>query len=184
MAKSKNLFYTVLIVCGLVLVVIGLLVYINKYTTRKLSGDDLTRMVQEPITTQPSTATTGRAEDPNTSGLAPYPDLALSVVPKFAVSVKFVVEHRSALNEKSIKIRAVVVGTLLGENACPPDRGGCASPRIFLADTANENRNRLYDLMVIVGETEQEKDYPTGKSLEVQGIVGSSKLGAVVTKTY
>lgn len=123
-------------------------------------------------------------EDPNRSGLAPYPDLSITSLPKGSVSAKFVVEHRSALNGKLIKVHGVVVGTLLGEKACPPDRGMCAQPRIFLADTTGGNRNKLYDLMVIVNKEEQEKDYPIGKTIETQGTVDGSKVAVVVRKTY
>lgn len=132
---------------------------------------------------QAGTATI-QPEDPNKIGLAPYPDLSITSIPEESVSVKFVIEHRSALNDKSIKVRGVVVETLLGEKACPPDRGMCAQPRIFLADTAGEDRDKLYDLTVIVNEEEQERNYPIGKTIETQGTVDGSKTAVVVRKTY
>lgn len=121
--------------------------------------------------------------DPNQSGLASYPDLPLTSIPTEPVSVKFVVEHRSALNDKLIKVRGVVVETLLGEKACPPGFGMCAQPRIFLADTAGEDRNKLYDLTVLVNEEEQEKKYPLGGTIEIQGTVHGSTVGVIVRKT-
>ena len=123
-------------------------------------------------------------EDPNKAGLAPYPDLSFILLPTEPVSVKFVVEHRSALNGKTITIRGVVVGTLLGEKACPPDRGMCAQPSIFLADTTGESRNKLYDLRMLVSEEEQESNYLVGKTVVVQVVVDGSKVAVVARKTY
>lgn len=123
-------------------------------------------------------------EDPERSGLAPYPDLSLISLPKQPHSVKFVVEHRSALNGKTILIRGIIVGTLLGEKACPPDRGMCAQPSIYLADTIEKNRNTLYDLRTLVGEEEQEKSYPIGKTIDLQVTVDGSKVSVVARKTY
>ena len=58
----------------------------------------------------------------------------------------------------------------------------CAQPRIFLGDTAGENRNKFYDLTVFVSEEEQEKNYPIGKIIEIQGIVGGSKVAVLLSK--
>ncbi len=133
--------------------------------------------------TQSGTGTI-QPEDPERSGLAPYPDLPLTSLPKQPLSVKFVVEHRSALSGKTILIRGIIVGTLIGEKACPPDRGACAKPSIFLADTTEKNRNMLYDLRILVGEEEQEKSYPTGKTVDLQVIVDGSKVSVIAQKMY
>ncbi len=125
-----------------------------------------------------------RPEDPNKTGLAPYPDLPLTSLPQRSFSIKFVNEHRSALNGRTILTRGIIVGTLLGEKACPPDRGMCAQPSIFLADTAGENRNKLYDLRVLVGEEEQEKSYPIGKTIDLQVVIDGSKIAVIARKTY
>lgn len=127
---------------------------------------------------------TVQPEDPNKVGLAPYPDLPLTSISQQPLSVKFVVEHRSALNGKTISIRGIVVATLLGEKACPPDRGMCAQPSIFLADTTDKNRNPLYDLQVRIGEEEQEKSYLIGKTTELQVVVDGGKVHIVARKTY
>lgn len=127
---------------------------------------------------------TVQPEDPNKVGLALYPDLTITSLPTESVSVKFIVEHRSALNSKSIKVRGIIVGTLLGERACPPDRGMCAQPSIFLADTTEESRNKLYDLRVLVNEEGQEKNYPVGKTIEIQIVVNGSKVAVVAHKAY
>ncbi len=127
---------------------------------------------------------TVQPEDPNKTGLSPYPDLSITSLPKESVSVKFVVEHRSALDGKTVQVRGVVVGTLLGEKACPSSgmSGMCAMPRIYLSDTSAENRDKAYDLTVLVTEDGQEGDYSVGKIIEVQGIVAGSKSGVVIRK--
>lgn len=264
---SKNLFYPILIACGLVVAGVGLFIYINQPTPPKLpKNGGPTQPVQQPITidgeivclpprdktgpqtlecaiglrgiddryyglknlnqqdlieekvivgqqiqisgtllSEPSSAdekkydiagtieiessaqagtSTIQPEDPNKVGLAPYPDLPLISLPAEPVAVKFAVEHRSALNSKLVQVRGVIVGTLLGEKACPSDRGMCASPMIFLADTAGEDRNKLYDLVVQVNEEEQEKNYPIGKTIEMQGILEGSKTSVVMMKVY
>ena len=127
---------------------------------------------------------TVQPEDPNKSGLAPYPDLQISSISGQPFSIKFVVEHRSALNGKTILIHGAIVSTLLGEKACPPDRGMCAQPSIFLADTTDKNRNPLYDLRILVGEEEQEKSYPIGNALDLQVTVDGSKVAVVAHKDY
>lgn len=118
-----------------------------------------------------------------TAGLTSYPDLPLTSVPDEAVTVKFLIEHRSALDGKTVKVRGVVVGTLLGEAACP-SRGMCANPRIYLSDMSAENRDKAYDLTVLVNEGEQKGAYPVGIFREIQGIVAGSKSGVVIRKVY
>ncbi|MEK7116871.1 MAG: hypothetical protein AAB837_01770 [Patescibacteria group bacterium] len=125
---------------------------------------------------------TVQPENPDQTGLASYPDLSITSDPVQPISVKFAVEHRSALNSKTISVRGVVVSTLLGEKACPPDRGACAQPSVFLADTADQSRNSLYDLRVIVSEEEQEKDYPVGKTVELQVSIDGNKTSIVARK--
>lgn len=127
---------------------------------------------------------TVQPEDSNKAGLALYPDLPLTSLPQQPLSIKSVVEHRTALNGKTISIRGVIISTFLGEKACPPDRGMCAQPSIFLADTAEKNRNPLYDLRILVAEDEQEKSYSIGKTVDLQVIVDGSKVAVVARKTY
>lgn len=132
----------------------------------------------------PFSATT-QPIDPNQEGLAPYPDLPLGpLLPTGSVSIKFVVEHRTALNNRSVTVVGKVVNTLLGEKACPPDRGMCAQPSVFLADSTDSNRNPHYDLKIIVNESEQEKNYPIGKSIEIPITVEGSKVAIIGRKVY
>ena len=126
-------------------------------------------------------------EDPEKSGLYGYSDYPLDSVPPTPISLKYLVEHRSALNEKVVTVSGIVVGTLLGEKACPQDIGGlgvgmCAQPRIFLADTNEEDRDKNYDVMLLVSE--EEKVYKVGEKAGVKGIVYSSKTSLHLQKIY
>jgi hypothetical protein len=121
-------------------------------------------------------------EDPNQAGLAPYPDEPLASRPAGPLSIKEVIEHRSALNDQTVQVRGMIVATLLGEKACPPDRGACGQPSLFLAETAQPNRDPLYDLQVLVGEAEREADYPLGETIELQVLVRGSKVAVVAQK--
>lgn len=109
------------------------------------------------------------------------PDGPLEQMPTEAVSVRFLVEHRTALNEKKVAVHGVIVSTLLGEKACPPDRGMCAQPRITLADTADASRDTSYDLVILLPEGGDDA-YAIGQIVDVSGIVSASPAGAVMRK--
>lgn len=117
---------------------------------------------------------------PEKSGLYNYPDEPLEQIPPILISAKYLVEHRSALNEQVVTLQGVVVETLLGEEACPADKGMCAQPRIFLADSSNEDRDKNYDVMVLVSE--DETGYKVGDNAEIKGTVYSSKTSAFLDK--
>jgi len=107
------------------------------------------------------------------------PDLPLSGMPAEPVNVRFVVEHRSALHEKKITVRGTVVAALLGEQACPPDRGMCAQPRVTLSDTGQVSPDKLYDLVVLLPEGDAQT-YTVGQSVELTGIVSASPSAVVM----
>lgn len=147
--KSKNLF---LLILAFSVVIIGLSLFLSLEKAK----------VQLPP--ESGLGTSAILPDEK-AGLAAPPDLRLISMPKQPLSVKFVIEHRSALNGKAIEVQGVVVRTLLGEKACPQTglAGLCAKPSLYLADTPEEERDKLYDLRVLMSEAEQEKDYPLGK---------------------
>lgn len=119
--------------------------------------------------------------DPETAGLAPYPDEPFPSIPaEPTLSIKFLVEHRTALNGKTVTIQGFVVYALLGEDACPGGGiGACAQPRIFLADTTDQGRNKDYDVMILLGEKD---NYNIGQHVIVTGVVSSSKVAVYLTK--
>lgn len=138
--------------------------------------------VEEVVATAEVSTTVAEPEDPQHLGLAPYLDEPLDTLPTKPISVKDLVEHRSALNGQTVWLRGVVVATLLGEKACPPDRGMCAQPSIFLAETTNANRNPHYDVRILVSEAEQEAAYPIGETIELLVTVQGDKTSLSLQK--
>lgn len=148
---------------------------------RTANGQSFTEDVQ-PVAT--ALVATVEPEDPSSAGLYAYPDEPLGSVPATPTSISFLVEHRSALNGKTVRLRGVVVTTLLGEKACPPDRGMCAQPSLFLADTDAQDRDPNYDVRVLVGEREQEADYPPGKLVDIPVMVQADRTALILQKVY
>jgi len=109
-----------------------------------------------------------------TGGLASYPDEPLTTPLPDPVSLRFLVEHRSALNTTVIQLRGVVVYALLGRAACMLDSTDCGEPRVFLAETTDPTRDRNYDVIVLVRPTDT--GYRVGETVQVRGTVSSSKV--------
>lgn len=135
------------------------------------------------------TSVQGTIGVPTPGGLSTYPDLPLGNLDiSKPLSVKSLVEHRMALNDKSVMVKGFVVSTLLGEAACPtgrdplkPGLGGCGQPRIEVADTTDGSRDTNYDLTVLLYESE--KGFAVGQAITVTGIVSATKEAVVVQKT-
>jgi len=125
-----------------------------------------------------------KPEDPAKIGLSPYPDRPIDEPLVEPLSVTYLIEHRSALNGQTVRVKGLLAGMLLGEKACPPDRGMCAQPSLFLTDTLEPTRNPHYDLRVLVGEAEHEEDHRLGDMLEVRGTVYGDHASIVFTKLY
>ncbi len=122
---------------------------------------------QEANTTYISPQTTPR------SAIASYPDRPLVLVPSSPVSPRFVVEHRSALNNKVITLRGAVVFSLSKEKACPPDRGACGRPLVVLAENASSSRDKNFDITVFLRE--DDRAYQQGLYVLLRGVVIGSK---------
>lgn len=148
---------------------------------RTPDGNSFTESIEISATAAVSTVV---PEDPAASGLSNYPDKPLDSIPSVPVSVRHLVEHRSALNGQVVQVRGVVVATLLGEKACPPGMGMCAQPSLFLADTSAGDRDKNYDVRVLVGEQEQESDYPIGGTLEVAVVVLGDRSTVALQKVH
>jgi hypothetical protein len=97
------------------------------------------------------------------------------------MTVQFLIEHRSALNGKEVSVHGIVVGALLGEAACPPDRGACAQPRLTLADTSVPYRDTGYDLTILLPGNDT-TSYSIGQILDLSGIVSGSADGVMMRK--
>jgi len=119
---------------------------------------------------------------PQVDNYSQAPDLPLNSIPTRAVHVRFVVEHRSALNEHKIRVRGVITAAFLGDAACPPDRGMCAQPSVILGDS-EPCKNRLScSIRVLMPEGTKPQDFPIGKLLELRATVSGHKTGVVMTK--
>lgn len=131
------------------------------------------------------TASAGGATDAAKSGLSAYPDLPLKKMPRNPVTPGFVVEHRTALKGKEINVsgRVVAAPRTPTQGTGTPSPLGDARPRIFLADTSEESRDRNYDLMILLGEDDG-GSYAVGDKVEVKGTVESSKVAVYLRKIY
>lgn len=128
-----------------------------------------------------------KVADPAQSGLAKYPDLPLTSVPETPISSKFLVEHRTFLSGKVVRVCGVVVRTGLKEETNPssgvtPNPGANPQSRIFLADTSKEGRDKNYDLMVLLREGDDR--YGVSETAEIKGVVESSKVAVYLRKIY
>lgn len=119
---------------------------------------------------------------PSEQGLAPYPDLKIEEEIPAPMTVKYLIEHRSALNGKTVRVRGIVVANWLTMKCPEIVMFLCPQPRIFLADSAEEGRNPHYDLDVYVGEEARGEDYPTGKTAEITGEVNGYNTGVSLLK--
>lgn len=171
MLKDNKLFYIILVSLSAVIFAGGSLIALKRAGVQS---------------SQTGTTSTGTVQpvNPATSGLYNYPDNPLDIEPKdMPVSPKYVVEHRTALNGKTIRIQGVIVSALLGEAACPQGRGICAKPRIILAETLEANRDKNYDIIVFVDE-EDNKNFVVGRSIGLKVNVSGNKNAVSTTSLY
>lgn len=123
---------------------------------------------------------------PEDSPMSMVADLPINNVPATAQSVMYVVEHRSALNEKQVTVTGVIVENNLDVNECPEGEY-CAmmyvQPNIVIADSISPDRNTLYDLRVnmLPEAEEQAMDYPVGTIVTLTGTVSGSLEGVIMS---
>jgi hypothetical protein len=121
----------------------------------------------------------------SSGGLSRYPDNPLSVMPTEPITVTYLIEHRSALNGKMVRVRGVVVRTLLGEAACPSGGAGvppgaCAQPSIYLTDEGKVSREAHFDLRVLISASET--GYQVGQVVVIQGTVSGHPSAVLLVK--
>ncbi len=125
--------------------------------------------------------------DPANNDLINRPDLPLRGSPRMPVAPKFLIEHRSALKGKTVRVRGYVVAMpdRIGENS-PAGYGTTANanpqPRVFLSDASGKNRDRNYDLMIMLREGDD--DYKVGARVEIKGVVEAGRNTVYLRKTY
>lgn len=118
-----------------------------------------------------------------TGGLAKYKDKKIDSPPRKSVSAKYVVEHRSALNDKTVSLSGVIVEVLMP----PADDDSTVGvrpmanpqPRIVVADESKSSRDKNRDLIVIVEENSR---YAVGQKVNLKVRVESSKSAVILRK--
>jgi hypothetical protein len=110
-------------------------------------------------------------------------DRPLASTPTSAVSPRFVVEHRSALNGRSIAVRGIVVSTpaqtqTASGSGVTPMPGFNPQPRVVVAESLAQDRDRRYDLTVLLPGDHQ--GYPVGASVDVKGLVDGNHQAVVL----
>lgn len=143
--------------------------------------------LQNIIGKTPSQTTGGviiKPEDPNKTGIPTYPDKPISPAPTSAISVQYLIEHRSALNNKIVKVKGVVVADWTDDSRCRPDITEmlCPQPIIFIADSSSANRDLYSDLRVVLNETD--KSYKLGQTVEIKGTVNADTYNVILIKSY
>lgn len=116
------------------------------------------------------------------NGLTKYPDKKIDSLPKKPVSSKYIVEHRSALNDKIITVKGIIVAVSQPPAAnAPPGVAimGNPQPLIRLAESSKDSRDANYDLMIYLGEGENR--YAINQKIAIKVRVESSR-GAVVLR--
>jgi len=125
----------------------------------------------------PATSQTGTAQPQDTrtttKGLALYPDNLINSLPTEAIPVKYLIEHRSALNGKTIQVKGIVADTIFGTDA---------QPSIIIADSNAANRDKNYDLRIGLNETDQ--NYTIGQTVVVKGVIDGSRVSVFMRKVY
>ena len=115
------------------------------------------------------------------------PDLPVEALPETPVSARFVLEHRTALSGKTVKIRGTVVRVLEPEpvstaGGVTPAPGGHPQPRLFLA--AGPSAAGLPDYELIVLLREGDRGFPSGQVVDVDVVVEASRVAVVATRVY
>jgi hypothetical protein len=125
--------------------------------------------------------------NPEDMGLNPYPDEPLADIPEGPQTVDFIIGHRSALNDKQIAVRGVIVATLLGEAACPtnntfPRMGRpCMQPRITIADTGGDGRDVKKDVNILLSGDDK-TTYAVGQTVEMDVTVSGTETDLMLAK--
>jgi hypothetical protein len=139
---------------------------------------------------QPATLTSADAAQQAAArtDLSRVEDHPLDSVPSTPVTPRFVLEHRSALDGKTVKVKGTVIrtgGRVAAGNPPPggttPMPGGNPQPRVFLAESPAKTDDP-YELMVLLREGD---DGPAvGETLEVEGVVESGPGAVILRRLY
>jgi len=106
-------------------------------------------------------------------GLAKFLDAPVGSMPLDPQTVRYIIDHRSALNQRHLTVRAIVVSNL------PPDTAG--KTRLLISDTDNRNRDTRLDISVILPPGDA-TPYPLGETAEIPVTVWGNITGVVLEK--
>jgi len=113
------------------------------------------------------------------------PDYPLDNVPSTPVSPQFVLEHRSALNGKTVRLRGTVVRMIQpdsGSGGGTTLPGANPQPRVFLAAGSAIGGQPAPELMMLLREGDA--GFPAGQVIEVDAAVEATAVAIVVTRVY
>jgi hypothetical protein len=142
---------------------------------------------QQPSGGGQAAAGTGRAGEPARQGLARIADNPLDAMPATGISPRFVIEHRSALNGRVVKVRGTVTRVVQPRDSpsagasVTPLPGQFPQPRVFLGESTGE-RDRTYDLMVLLREGDTE--FKPGDVIEIEGTVEGNQDAVLLRRRY
>jgi hypothetical protein len=136
-----------------------------------------------PLQAQRDASSAQSAEIHPDAPAADVADLPLSRVPKKPVSVCFLIHHRSSLNGKRIRVRGTIVAAAVGDKACPPGRGMCMQPSIFLSDN-RKPQSHCAQLRVLLALEAKEEDYLLKRTIIISGKVQGNRSGVTLDSSH
>ncbi len=115
---------------------------------------------------------------PGDAPLSAVPDEPLRTPPATPVSVRYLVEHRSALDGATVRLVGVVVAT---QPAGPCSRSeNCPPPRLIVADAAAAGRDPRYDVRVWLPPAWDGRYHP-GERVELPVEVTATPVAVTLT---
>lgn len=109
-------------------------------------------------------------------GLSAFADDPLPASYQEPVGVRWLKEHRSALNGKIITTRGIVTASWMDQSHCPDNAELlCPQQRIFIADTNEITRNQLFDLQIDVLSNHPASDFKIGSTISIRVMVTGSR---------
>ncbi len=121
----------------------------------------------------------------DSGSLKRYPDKPASSTPSGPVSLRYVVEHRSALNGKTMTVRGVIVRTVFPtttKNSAGDQVMAYSQPKIIIADNLLGRRDRNLDLTVLLREGD--RVYKNGQKVKLKVMIDASDFALVMHKVY
>lgn len=138
----------------------------------------------QPVNGQTKPAAINSNANSSSSGdLAKYKDKKIETLPTKPVSLNYIIQHRTALNDKIVTVSGVIVSVppMPDNNSVTGVRSMAnPQPRIFIADDAKKSRDTNRDVLVIVDETD--KNYAVNEKVTLKVRVSGSKAAVVLRK--